>query len=118
MVIWKSSLQLIWYEYLQAERVTFSYDRYTFAQCLAMHSTRRRSLTIHESQPKTVKTSYTPKFVLNLRKVFADSGAVSVDLNIVSHINKFGDTPHCVIDRDYFLAKWCVCPDKADNIME
>ncbi len=45
-------------------------------------------------------------------------GAVSVDLKIVSHINKYGDIPHCVIGRDYFLAKWCVCPDKADDVMD
>ncbi len=39
-------------------------------------------------------------------------GKVFVDLGTVSHINKYGDTPHCVIDKDYFLAKWCVCYDK------
>lgn len=35
-----------------------------------------------------------------------------INLNEVSHINKYGDLPHCVIDKDYFLAKWCVCFDK------
>lgn len=35
-----------------------------------------------------------------------------INLNDVSHINKYGDMPHCVIDKDYFLAKWCVCYDK------
>lgn len=37
---------------------------------------------------------------------------MNVDLKMVSHVNKYGDLPHCVIDRDYFLAKWCVCYDK------
>ena len=46
------------------------------------------------------------------------SSAVSVDLASVSHINKFGDAPHCVIDRDYFLAKWCICADRANVVMD
>ena len=36
----------------------------------------------------------------------------TVDLNMISHINKYGDLPHCVIDNDYFLAKYCVCYDR------
>lgn len=35
-----------------------------------------------------------------------------VNLDHVSHINAYGDKPHCVIDKDYFLGKWCVCYDK------
>lgn len=35
-----------------------------------------------------------------------------INLNDVSHINAYGDLPHCIIDKDYFLAKWCVCLDK------
>lgn len=37
---------------------------------------------------------------------------IILNLQDVSHINKFGDLPHCIIDKDYFLAKWCVCYDK------
>lgn len=37
---------------------------------------------------------------------------LSIDLDLVSHVNKYGDLPHCIIDKDYFLAKWCVCYDK------
>ncbi|VDD90552.1 unnamed protein product [Enterobius vermicularis] len=37
---------------------------------------------------------------------------VTVDLTAISHVNKYGDLPHCVIDRNYFLAAYCVCYDK------
>jgi len=37
---------------------------------------------------------------------------VTVDFRSLSHINKFGDTPHCIIDRNYFMATYCVCYDK------
>jgi len=37
---------------------------------------------------------------------------LTIDLNAVSHVNKYGDLPHCVIRRNYFLGKWCVCKDK------
>ncbi|PAV74960.1 hypothetical protein WR25_10174 [Diploscapter pachys] len=36
----------------------------------------------------------------------------TVDLNSISHVNKFGDAPHCIIDSNYFLATYCVCYDK------
>ncbi len=39
---------------------------------------------------------------------------ITLNLDDVSHINKFGDLPHCIIDKDYFLAKWCVCYDKIE----
>ncbi len=42
-------------------------------------------------------------------------GRILVNLNVVSIINKYGDNPHCVINQDYFLAKWCVCYDKIKN---
>ena len=35
-----------------------------------------------------------------------------VNLDAVSHINAFGDLPHCIINKDYFLAKYCVCHDR------
>lgn len=41
--------------------------------------------------------------------------AITIDLNTVSHVNKFGDTPHCIIDKNYFLATWCVCYDRIGN---
>lgn len=40
------------------------------------------------------------------------AGELIVDLDVVSHINAFGDAPHCIIDKNYFLIKWCVCHDK------
>ncbi len=39
---------------------------------------------------------------------------VVVDLDSVSHVNRFGDKPHCIIDKNYFLAKWCICYDKIE----
>uniref|UniRef100_A0A1I7WEZ8 Nicastrin n=1 Tax=Heterorhabditis bacteriophora TaxID=37862 RepID=A0A1I7WEZ8_HETBA len=46
--------------------------------------------------------------------LFYDSIAKSVhiDLSSVSHVNKFGDDPHCIIDKNYFLATYCVCYDR------
>lgn len=40
------------------------------------------------------------------------SNELTIDLDLVSHVNVYGDQPHCVIDKDYFLAKWCKCYDK------
>lgn len=39
---------------------------------------------------------------------------VTLDLEGISHINRYGDKPHCIIDQDYFKAKWCVCYDKVE----
>ncbi|KRX81366.1 hypothetical protein T06_3203, partial [Trichinella sp. T6] len=35
-----------------------------------------------------------------------------IDLDSISHINAFGSQPQCIIDKDYFMAKWCVCYDQ------
>uniref|UniRef100_A0A7I4YMJ4 DUF229 domain containing protein n=1 Tax=Haemonchus contortus TaxID=6289 RepID=A0A7I4YMJ4_HAECO len=35
-----------------------------------------------------------------------------IDLGAISHPNKFGDDPHCIIDQNYFLATFCVCHDR------
>uniref|UniRef100_A0A914W1I4 DUF229 domain containing protein n=1 Tax=Plectus sambesii TaxID=2011161 RepID=A0A914W1I4_9BILA len=37
---------------------------------------------------------------------------VTVDLGAISHINAYGDRPHCIIDKNYFLAAYCICYDK------
>ncbi|EFO84083.1 hypothetical protein CRE_16932 [Caenorhabditis remanei] len=37
---------------------------------------------------------------------------VKLDFGAMSHVNKFGDTPHCIIDKNYYLATFCVCYDK------
>jgi hypothetical protein len=41
---------------------------------------------------------------------------VTVDMLTISHVNKYGDTPHCIIDKNYFLATYCVCYDKIGGI--
>uniref|UniRef100_A0A915PL71 DUF229 domain-containing protein n=1 Tax=Setaria digitata TaxID=48799 RepID=A0A915PL71_9BILA len=40
---------------------------------------------------------------------------VTVDMGSISHINKYGDLSHCVIDKNYFLAAYCVCYDKING---
>lgn len=35
-----------------------------------------------------------------------------LDFGAMSHVNKFGDTPHCIIDKNYYLATFCVCYDR------
>ncbi|KAK5972176.1 Elongation factor Tu [Trichostrongylus colubriformis] len=37
---------------------------------------------------------------------------VHIDLGSISHPNKYGDAPHCIIDQNYFLATFCVCYDR------
>ncbi|KHN79853.1 hypothetical protein Tcan_07595 [Toxocara canis] len=37
---------------------------------------------------------------------------VTVDMASISHVNKYGDAPHCIIDKNYFMATYCVCYDK------
>ncbi|KAK6111077.1 hypothetical protein QQG55_42215 [Brugia pahangi] len=42
---------------------------------------------------------------------------VTVDMTSISHVNRYGDLPHCIIDTNYFLAAYCVCYDKIDNTL-
>ncbi|CAI4222045.1 unnamed protein product [Auanema sp. JU1783] len=35
-----------------------------------------------------------------------------LDLSAISHVSKYGDDPHCIIDKNYFLATYCVCYDR------
>ncbi|CAL2038843.1 unnamed protein product [Caenorhabditis brenneri] len=37
---------------------------------------------------------------------------IKLDFGAMSHVNKFGDTPHCIIDKNYYLATFCVCYDR------
>jgi hypothetical protein len=40
------------------------------------------------------------------------SNILTVDVLAISHVNKYGDTPHCIIDKNFFMATYCVCYDK------
>ncbi|CDW54788.1 DUF229 domain containing protein [Trichuris trichiura] len=40
---------------------------------------------------------------------------LQIDMNVVSRINAYGSKPHCVLDIDSSLAKWCVCYDKLNS---
>lgn len=40
------------------------------------------------------------------------SNTVTVDMAAISHVNKYGDAPHCIIDKNYFMAAYCVCYDR------
>ncbi|VDO97886.1 unnamed protein product [Soboliphyme baturini] len=44
--------------------------------------------------------------------VVRDGQEILVDLDSVSRINPYKDLPHCIIDKDVYLAKWCVCYDR------
>ncbi|GMT08918.1 hypothetical protein PFISCL1PPCAC_215, partial [Pristionchus fissidentatus] len=37
---------------------------------------------------------------------------LTVDLSSISHVSQYGDDPHCIIDRNYALATYCVCYDR------
>ncbi|GMS95831.1 hypothetical protein PENTCL1PPCAC_18006 [Pristionchus entomophagus] len=37
---------------------------------------------------------------------------VEIDLAAISHPNAYGQDPHCIIDRNYFLASFCICYDR------
>ncbi|GMR50749.1 hypothetical protein PMAYCL1PPCAC_20944, partial [Pristionchus mayeri] len=37
---------------------------------------------------------------------------LTLDLSSVSHVSQYGNDPHCIIDRNYFLATYCVCYDR------
>uniref|UniRef100_A0A0K0DV12 Sulfatase N-terminal domain-containing protein n=1 Tax=Strongyloides stercoralis TaxID=6248 RepID=A0A0K0DV12_STRER len=45
-----------------------------------------------------------------------ESNEMEINMWAVSHINKYGDNPHCIIDRIYKLATFCVCYDKINNV--
>uniref|UniRef100_A0A1I7VZ31 DUF229 domain-containing protein n=1 Tax=Loa loa TaxID=7209 RepID=A0A1I7VZ31_LOALO len=42
---------------------------------------------------------------------------VTVDMTSISHVNRYGDLSHCVMNINYFLAPYCVCYDKLDGII-
>ncbi|CEF69499.1 Protein of unknown function DUF229 family and Alkaline-phosphatase-like, core domain-containing protein [Strongyloides ratti] len=44
-----------------------------------------------------------------------ENNEMDINMWTVSHINKYGDNPHCIIDRIYKLATYCVCYDKIIN---
>ncbi|VDK85954.1 unnamed protein product [Litomosoides sigmodontis] len=42
---------------------------------------------------------------------------VTVDMTSISHINRYGDLSHCIIDINYFLAAYCICYDKINSTL-
>ncbi|VDN56663.1 unnamed protein product [Dracunculus medinensis] len=44
-----------------------------------------------------------------------NENSVTVDMKSISHINKYGDLPHCIIKKNYFMAMYCVCYDKINQ---
>ncbi|KAK0413603.1 hypothetical protein QR680_006898 [Steinernema hermaphroditum] len=44
-----------------------------------------------------------------------ESGSVKVDFKSISHVNQYGDKPHCIIDKNYFLGAYCICYDKIEK---
>uniref|UniRef100_A0A0N5B1W8 DUF229 domain-containing protein n=1 Tax=Strongyloides papillosus TaxID=174720 RepID=A0A0N5B1W8_STREA len=41
-----------------------------------------------------------------------DTTEMKINMWTVSHINRYGNDPHCIIDRIFKLATYCVCWDK------
>lgn len=92
---------------------------------LDFHGSKDKHGQIPDFDGKT--NSKVEYFQLNIRTTPGDAlyettliwnlktNSTNINLNDVSHINRYGDLPHCVIERDYSLAKWCVCYDKIDS---
>ncbi|MFH4978249.1 hypothetical protein AB6A40_004958 [Gnathostoma spinigerum] len=36
---------------------------------------------------------------------------ITIDMTAISHVNQYGNLPHCIVDKDYFKAQYCVCYD-------
>ncbi|CAB3409769.1 unnamed protein product [Caenorhabditis bovis] len=61
-----------------------------------------------------IKFKTTPGVAIYEATLFYDmmKDEVKFDFASLSHVNKFGDTPHCIIDKNYYLATFCVCYDR------
>lgn len=61
-----------------------------------------------------LKIQTTPGVAIYEITLFYDVTAdeMKLDFGAMSHVNKFGDTPHCIIDKNYYLATFCVCYDR------
>ncbi|KAI6187388.1 hypothetical protein M3Y98_00237900 [Aphelenchoides besseyi] len=61
-----------------------------------------------------IRLKTVPGYAIYDTTLFYDSNVneVTIDYRSISHINKFGEAPHCIIDKNYFLATYCVCYDK------
>lgn len=61
-----------------------------------------------------LKIQTTPGVAIYEITLFYDmlDDSIRLDFGAMSHVNKFGDTPHCIIDKNYYLATFCVCFDK------
>lgn len=63
---------------------------------------------ILETAPGSAKYETTVLYDASL----GSSGSITVDMTALSHINAYGDSPHCIVDKNYFLAAYCVCYDR------
>ncbi|CAI5447475.1 unnamed protein product [Caenorhabditis angaria] len=61
-----------------------------------------------------LKIRTTPGVAIYEATIFYDmlKDEMKLDFASISHVNKFGNTPHCIIDRNYYLATFCVCYDR------
>ncbi|CAI2352336.1 unnamed protein product [Caenorhabditis sp. 36 PRJEB53466] len=39
---------------------------------------------------------------------------IKLDFGAISHVNRYGDLPHCVMDNNFYIATFCVCYDKIE----
>ncbi|CAJ0951118.1 unnamed protein product, partial [Mesorhabditis belari] len=62
-------------------------------------------------QLKLITTPGDAEYEITLRHELSSNNLI-VDLTSISHINRYGDRPHCIIEKNYFLGTYCVCYDK------
>ncbi|KAE9553335.1 hypothetical protein FO519_003448 [Halicephalobus sp. NKZ332] len=43
---------------------------------------------------------------------------VTIDMLSISHVNKYGDAPHCIIDKNYFLATYCMGENSGGSVLK
>uniref|UniRef100_A0A7E5A260 DUF229 domain-containing protein n=1 Tax=Panagrellus redivivus TaxID=6233 RepID=A0A7E5A260_PANRE len=60
---------------------------------------------VFETVPKNARYMVTVQFNSATRHLVLDA-------NAISHVNKYGDLPHCIISRNYFRGLFCVCKDR------
>lgn len=61
-----------------------------------------------------IKFQTTPGNAIYEVTLFVDGAKseIKLDFAAISHVNRYGDLPHCVIAKNYYIATFCVCFDK------
>ncbi|CAI5447479.1 unnamed protein product [Caenorhabditis angaria] len=61
-----------------------------------------------------LKIRTTPGVAIYEATIFYDmlKDEMKLDFASISHVNKYGNAPHCIINQNYYLATFCVCYDQ------